>query len=152
MPSVSAISIAASTIFSTLLSRSGPRCGVAATPQAKAIPLGSCSIGSSVLISPSYIVYVIYCVLVSYPVSPIHRFVRRHSTRERGTSMTTDGITSDGRTPSSQPGDRAEPPAIAFTGVSKAFGSKTVLEGFDLQVNRGEVFALLGAHGDRKSV
>src|SRR5699024_10535928 len=70
---------------------------------------------------------------------------------ERGTSMTTDGISSDCRTPSSQPGDRAEPPAIVFTGVSKAFGSKTVLEGFNLQVNRGEVFALLGANGAGKT-
>ena len=65
--------------------------------------------------------------------------------------MTTDGISSDCRTPSSQPGDRAEPPAIVFTGVSKAFGSKTVLEGFNLQVNRGEVFALLGANGAGKT-
>src|SRR5699024_11382992 len=70
---------------------------------------------------------------------------------ERGTSMTTDGINSDDRTPSSQPGDRAEQPAIAFTGVNKAFGPKTVLEGFDLRVTRGEVFALLGANGAGKT-
>lgn len=66
--------------------------------------------------------------------------------------MTTDESTSDrpDRT-GSRSGDRAEEPAIAFSGVRKAFGSKTVLEGFDLQVNRGEVFALLGANGAGKT-
>src|SRR5699024_4224184 len=82
MPSLSASSIAASTIFSTLISRLGPRCGVAATPHARAIPLGSCSIGSSVFISPSYIVYVIYCVLLSYTVCDIHRCLQRETPRE----------------------------------------------------------------------
>src|SRR5699024_755815 len=82
MPSLSASSIAASTIFSTLISRLGPRCGVAATPHARAIPLGSCSIGSSVLISPSYIVYVVYCVLLSYTVFDRHRCLQRETSRE----------------------------------------------------------------------
>src|SRR5699024_29418 len=86
MPSLSASSIAASTIFSTLISRLGPRCGVAATPHARAIPLGSCSIGSSVLISPSYIVYVIYCVLLSYTVFDTHICLHEDSAR-RGAAM-----------------------------------------------------------------
>ncbi len=47
--------------------------------------------------------------------------------------------------------DEAQHAAIAFTGVSKAFGAKTVLDGLDLQVDRGEVFALLGANGAGKT-
>src|SRR5699024_12658937 len=82
IPAVSARSSAASKIFSTLISRVGPRCGVAATPHARAIPLGSCSIGSSVLISPSYIVYVVYCMLLSYTVFDIHRCLQRETSRD----------------------------------------------------------------------
>lgn len=49
------------------------------------------------------------------------------------------------------PADGAEQAAIAFAGVSRAFGRKTVLDGLDLQVDRGEVFALLGANGAGKT-
>src|SRR5699024_7989323 len=47
--------------------------------------------------------------------------------------------------------DEAQHAASAFTGVSKAFGAKTVLDGLDRQVDRGEVFALLGANGAGKT-
>ena len=42
-------------------------------------------------------------------------------------------------------------PAISFTGVSKSFGRKTVLQNLDLGVDKGEVFALLGANGAGKT-
>lgn len=42
-------------------------------------------------------------------------------------------------------------PTIEFAGVSKAFGHSSVLEGLDLTVERGEVFALLGANGAGKT-
>ncbi|MGC2942673.1 MULTISPECIES: ABC transporter ATP-binding protein [unclassified Brevibacterium] len=41
--------------------------------------------------------------------------------------------------------------AISLAGVSKHFGSKPVLDGLDLDVPQGEVFALLGANGAGKT-
>jgi ABC-2 type transport system ATP-binding protein len=41
--------------------------------------------------------------------------------------------------------------AITATGLRKAFGSKTVLDGVDLQVAEGSVFALLGPNGAGKT-
>ncbi len=54
-----------------------------------------------------------------------------------------------------QPNPRRKPmdhdPAILATGLTKSFGSSTVLDGIDLQVPRGSVFALLGPNGAGKT-
>jgi ABC-2 type transport system ATP-binding protein len=42
-------------------------------------------------------------------------------------------------------------PAIAVTGLRKSFGDHVVLDGLDLRVRRGSVFALLGANGAGKT-
>src|SRR3954449_222903 len=41
--------------------------------------------------------------------------------------------------------------AIAVTGLRKAFGDKTVLDGVDLDVEAGTVFSLLGPNGAGKT-
>jgi ABC-2 type transport system ATP-binding protein len=46
---------------------------------------------------------------------------------------------------------RPAPPAIAVTGLRKSFGDQVVLDGIDLTVPRGSVFALLGANGAGKT-
>ncbi len=43
------------------------------------------------------------------------------------------------------------PVSLSVRGLRKAFGGRTVLEGFDLDVAPGEVVALLGANGSGKS-
>ncbi|SDI98455.1 ABC-2 type transport system ATP-binding protein [Frankineae bacterium MT45] len=45
----------------------------------------------------------------------------------------------------------ASPPAITATGLRKCFGEQVVLDGVDLQVPSGSVFALLGANGAGKT-
>ncbi|MET8150293.1 ATP-binding cassette domain-containing protein [Actinoplanes sp. NPDC049668] len=42
-------------------------------------------------------------------------------------------------------------PAIAATGLRKSFGDQVVLDGLDLDVQRGTVFSLLGANGAGKT-
>jgi ABC-2 type transport system ATP-binding protein len=42
-------------------------------------------------------------------------------------------------------------PAIAVAGLRKSFGTQTVLDGVDLNVERGSVFALLGPNGAGKT-
>lgn len=42
-------------------------------------------------------------------------------------------------------------PALAFEGVTKRFGKKRALEGFTLEVQRGESFALVGMNGAGKT-
>ena len=42
-------------------------------------------------------------------------------------------------------------PAIAATGLRKSFGDQVVLDGIDLNVQRGTVFSLLGANGAGKT-
>lgn len=41
---------------------------------------------------------------------------------------------------------------IRLEGVAKSFGDRTILDGLDLHVERGEVFALMGRSGTGKSV
>jgi len=45
----------------------------------------------------------------------------------------------------------ARPPAIAVTGLTKSFGDKVVLDGIDLAVLEGTIFALLGPNGAGKT-
>ena len=47
--------------------------------------------------------------------------------------------------------DAAAPAVLSVRGMHKAFGGRTVLTGFDLDVAAGEVVALLGANGSGKS-
>ncbi|MER7950907.1 ATP-binding cassette domain-containing protein, partial [Streptomyces sp. NPDC096079] len=42
-------------------------------------------------------------------------------------------------------------PAIAASGLRKSYGDKTVLDGIDLTVPEGSVFALLGPNGAGKT-
>jgi phospholipid/cholesterol/gamma-HCH transport system ATP-binding protein len=46
----------------------------------------------------------------------------------------------------------AATPAVRVAGVRKAFGSRTVLDGIDLDVDRGELLTVLGRSGTGKSV
>lgn len=46
---------------------------------------------------------------------------------------------------------KASWPAIAATGLRKSFGDQVVLDGLDLDVQRGTVFSLLGANGAGKT-
>ena len=43
-------------------------------------------------------------------------------------------------------------PVISISGLTKAFGSNMVLNGFDLTLNKGENLAVLGKSGSGKSV
>ncbi|HTJ64763.1 MAG TPA: ATP-binding cassette domain-containing protein, partial [Alphaproteobacteria bacterium] len=43
-------------------------------------------------------------------------------------------------------------PKISIRGLSKSFGSKIVLDGFDLDVAAGESLVIIGASGSGKSV
>ncbi|MEO6082384.1 MAG: ATP-binding cassette domain-containing protein [Umezawaea sp.] len=43
------------------------------------------------------------------------------------------------------------PPAISVTGLRKSYGAKVVLDGIDLHVKRGTIFALLGPNGAGKT-
>ena len=47
--------------------------------------------------------------------------------------------------------DRTAPPVIVVEGLQKTFGRQRVLDGLDLHVARGEVFALLGPNGAGKT-
>ena len=46
---------------------------------------------------------------------------------------------------------QTRPPAIEITGLRKAFGDKTVLDGIDLTIPEGTIFALLGPNGAGKT-
>ncbi|MFJ3747428.1 daunorubicin resistance protein DrrA family ABC transporter ATP-binding protein [Streptomyces albidoflavus] len=48
-------------------------------------------------------------------------------------------------------GDDRPPAAITITGLRKAYGDKTVLDGIDLRIPAGSVFALLGPNGAGKT-
>jgi len=47
--------------------------------------------------------------------------------------------------------DHATPIAVSVTGLRKAYGEKLVLDGIDLTIGEGEVFALLGPNGAGKT-
>ncbi|WP_280341229.1 ABC transporter ATP-binding protein [Nocardia neocaledoniensis] len=47
--------------------------------------------------------------------------------------------------------DRREPVAVSITGLRKTFGTKTVLDGIDLTIRRGEFVVLLGPSGTGKT-
>jgi ABC-2 type transport system ATP-binding protein len=47
--------------------------------------------------------------------------------------------------------DHAKPAAVSVTGLRKAYGDKVVLDGVDLTIGEGEVFALLGPNGAGKT-
>ncbi|MGW4675588.1 ATP-binding cassette domain-containing protein, partial [Streptomyces sp. NPDC004324] len=46
---------------------------------------------------------------------------------------------------------RPVPAAISAVGLRKSYGDKTVLDGIDVTVPEGSVFALLGANGAGKT-
>ncbi len=48
-------------------------------------------------------------------------------------------------------GSRTPPPAVSATGLRKSYGDKTVLDGIDLHIPTGSVFALLGPNGAGKT-
>ncbi|MGW2297284.1 ATP-binding cassette domain-containing protein [Streptomyces violaceorubidus] len=48
-------------------------------------------------------------------------------------------------------GRRPSPPAVSAVGLRKAYGDKTVLDGIDLHIPEGSVFALLGPNGAGKT-
>src|SRR6202158_6339682 len=47
--------------------------------------------------------------------------------------------------------NQATPVAVSVTGLRKAYGKKVVLDGVDLTIREGEVFALLGPNGAGKT-
>ncbi|MEU0336548.1 ATP-binding cassette domain-containing protein [Streptomyces sp. NPDC006193] len=54
--------------------------------------------------------------------------------------------------PTSMQGDGPRPPAaVSATGLRKSYGDKTVLDGIDLHIPAGSVFALLGPNGAGKT-
>ncbi|MFD7291527.1 ATP-binding cassette domain-containing protein [Streptomyces sp. NPDC059863] len=54
--------------------------------------------------------------------------------------------------PTSRQGDRhASPAAVSAVGLRKSYGDKTVLDGIDLRIPAGSVFALLGPNGAGKT-
>ncbi|MEU6919221.1 ABC transporter ATP-binding protein, partial [Streptomyces olindensis] len=48
-------------------------------------------------------------------------------------------------------GGRPSPAAVSATGLRKSYGDKTVLDGIDLHIPAGSVFALLGPNGAGKT-
>ncbi|MEV1092385.1 ATP-binding cassette domain-containing protein [Streptomyces microflavus] len=52
---------------------------------------------------------------------------------------------------SKQGGDRQSPAAVSVVGLRKSYGDKVVLDGIDLRIPAGSVFALLGPNGAGKT-
>src|SRR5690606_6298152 len=125
-PSASAISIAVSTIRSTLSSRFGPRCGAAATPHASAMTRESSS-SSGIATSSTHCMHRTLCCMHTVYIAHCVCHIRNCCHPERG-AMTT---------------------SIELTGLRKAY-REPVLAGLDLAVDGG-VFALLGPNGAGKT-
>ncbi|MFD8334599.1 ATP-binding cassette domain-containing protein [Streptomyces solisilvae] len=53
--------------------------------------------------------------------------------------------------PTSSPAGQPSPAAISAVGLRKSYGDKTVLDGIDLRIPAGSVFALLGPNGAGKT-
>ncbi|MET9592871.1 ATP-binding cassette domain-containing protein, partial [Streptomyces sp. NPDC006516] len=54
--------------------------------------------------------------------------------------------------PTSRQGDdRQSPAAVSAIGLCKSYGDKTVLDGIDMRIPAGSVFALLGPNGAGKT-
>ncbi|MGW1727571.1 ATP-binding cassette domain-containing protein, partial [Streptomyces sp. NPDC002306] len=54
--------------------------------------------------------------------------------------------------PTPKQGDgQPSPPAVSAVGLRKSYGDKTVLDGIDLRIPAGTVFALLGPNGAGKT-
>jgi ABC-2 type transport system ATP-binding protein len=53
--------------------------------------------------------------------------------------------------PSPRLGAQPDTPAVALTGIAKAFGTKHAVAGIDLTLARGELYALLGPNGAGKT-
>ncbi|MEU3597373.1 ATP-binding cassette domain-containing protein [Streptomyces sp. NPDC006798] len=53
--------------------------------------------------------------------------------------------------PTSRQSDGVRPAAVSATGLRKAYGEQTVLDGIDLHIPEGSVFALLGPNGAGKT-
>ncbi|MGW1123259.1 ATP-binding cassette domain-containing protein, partial [Streptomyces tanashiensis] len=51
----------------------------------------------------------------------------------------------------SQADGRPSPAAVSAVGLRKSYGDKTVLDGIDLNIPEGSVFALLGPNGAGKT-
>ncbi|WP_344179732.1 ATP-binding cassette domain-containing protein, partial [Streptomyces albidochromogenes] len=52
---------------------------------------------------------------------------------------------------STKGGGHPSPPAVSTLGLRKSYGDKTVLDGIDLHIPAGSVFALLGPNGAGKT-
>ena len=55
--------------------------------------------------------------------------------------MTTTTTTAGSRS------DPGSPPAVTIRGLLKRYGDRNAVDGLDLEIRRGEVFALLGPNG-----
>ncbi|MEW2179705.1 ATP-binding cassette domain-containing protein, partial [Streptomyces sp. NPDC005406] len=53
--------------------------------------------------------------------------------------------------PTSRTGDDRKPLAVSAIGLRKSYGDKVVLDGIDLRIPTGTVFALLGPNGAGKT-
>lgn len=73
----------------------------------------------------------------------------RPSPDDAAAAARADVSTSGAATAAAAPADET---MIRMVGVHKAFGSKHVLKGLDLEVRRGETFVILGPSGTGKSV
>ncbi|MCI3227011.1 ATP-binding cassette domain-containing protein, partial [Streptomyces sp. NP-1717] len=52
---------------------------------------------------------------------------------------------------SKRPSGQESPTAVSAVGLRKSFGDKVVLDGIDLRIPAGSVFALLGPNGAGKT-